>query len=214
MNNDDAIWVKMKKEISGESKDIFIGTCYLNPSQAKGTDKKVSRLAEDIITLQDKGEVIIIGDLNARTGNLDDTITPDKSDEKFDLCFSNPPPKRNSRDIEKNQRGIDLIELCKSVDLQIANGRKTGDIFGDFTCIQYNGNSVVDYLITSPAISKSIPCLKVGTFSPWLSDHCPVSFTLEVKNIIQDTNLSKKNPKKKVQNNIHGLRIVKMIIFP
>ena len=29
MNNDDTIWVKMKKEISGESKDIFIGTRIL-----------------------------------------------------------------------------------------------------------------------------------------------------------------------------------------
>ena len=101
MNNDDVIWVKMKKEISGENKDIFIGTCYLNPSQAKGTDKKISRLAEDIITLQERGEVIIIGDLNARTGIMENTITPDKLDEKFDLCFSNPRPKRNSHDIEK-----------------------------------------------------------------------------------------------------------------
>ena len=60
MNNDDVIWVKMKKEISGQNKDIFIGTCYLNPSQAKGTDQKISRLAEDIITLQDRSEIQVL----------------------------------------------------------------------------------------------------------------------------------------------------------
>ena len=81
MNNDDAIWVKLLKEKSGESKDIFIGTCYLNPSNSRLTDQKISKLSEDIISLQKKGEVIIIGDLNARTSNLEDTITPDKSDE-------------------------------------------------------------------------------------------------------------------------------------
>ena len=183
MGNDDAIWVKMKKERSGESRDIFIGTCYLNPSTSQKTDQKMSRLSEDIISLRDRGEVVIIGDLNARTGKLEDTISPDKSDELFDISFSPPPLKRNSRDNETNRRGLDLLELCKSVDLRIVNGRKTGDPFGDFTCIKHNGNSMVDYLITSPASFENIPCFNVGEFLPWLSDHCPVFFALEVQNI-------------------------------
>ena len=136
MDNEDAIWVKMKKEKSGEKRDIFIGTCYLNPSKSKKTDQKISNLSEDVISLQEKGEVIIIGDLNARTGNLVDTISSDKSDELFELSFDPPPPPRNSRDNENDQRGKDLIDLCKSADLRIINSRKTGDPFGDFTCIQ------------------------------------------------------------------------------
>ena len=132
MINDDVIWVKLKKEKSGESKDIFIGTCYLNPSKSQKTDQKISRLSEDVISLHEKGEVIIIGDLNARTGKLDDTINPDKSDIEFDISIPTPPPNRNSRDTVTDRRGLDLLELCKSVDLRIVNGRKTGDHFGDF----------------------------------------------------------------------------------
>ena len=30
--NQDSIWVKLKKELSGEENDIFIGTYYINPS--------------------------------------------------------------------------------------------------------------------------------------------------------------------------------------
>ena len=86
-----------------------------------------------------------MGDFNARTGNESDTINPDKSDELFDINFTSPPPARNSRDTDLDQRGKDLLDLCKSADLHIVNGRKTGDLFGDFTCIKYNGNSVVDY---------------------------------------------------------------------
>ena len=160
-------------------KDIFIGTCYLNPSKSKKTDQKVSNLCEDVILLQEKGEVIIIGDLNARTGNLVDTISPDKSDELFELSFDAPPPQRNSRDIEIDQRGKDLIDLCKSADLRIINGRKTGDLFGDFTCIKYNGNSVVDYLITSSSIFDSVPYM--------------IFFTLEIKNLPENLTTSKKN---------------------
>ena len=197
MGNDDAIWVKMIKEKSGESKDIFIGTCYLNPSRCHSTDQKISKLSEDIVCLQGEGEVIINGDFNARTGGLEDTISPDKSDILFDISFATPPPKRNSRDIEIDQRGRDLVELCKSLDLRIVNGRKTGDLFGDYTCIKYNGNSLVDYLVTSSSTFENISSFNVGDFLPWLSDHCPVFFTLEVQNCTMDAKSSEKRTKTK-----------------
>ena len=197
MDNEDAIWVKMKREVSGETRDVFIGTCYLNPSKSKKTDQKISKLADDVITLQDKGEVIIQGDFNARTGNSDDTISPDKSDELFDITLNTPPPKRNSQDIAVDPRGHDLLDMCKSLDLNIVNGRKSGDIFGEYTCIKYNGNSVVDYLITSPTTYERVSSFKVGEFLPWLSDHCPVYYTLEVHNNVGNMNSAQKCTKTK-----------------
>ena len=108
INNEDAIWVKLKKEISGEARDIYIGTCYFNPSKGKDSDRKITKLTEEIMSLQKKGEVMINGDLNAKTGNLDDTISPDKSDEGFDIAIEHPPQKRNSEDSAVNPRG----EIC------------------------------------------------------------------------------------------------------
>ena len=98
VDNDDAIWIKIKKEMSGEGKDIFIGTYYLNPSTGQNADQKIVKLSDDVTLLKDKGEVIIQGDLNARTGALEDFITPDKSDELFEVEIAIPPPKRNSQD--------------------------------------------------------------------------------------------------------------------
>ena len=66
------------------------------------------------------------------------------------------------------------------MDINIINGRKTGDPFGQHTCIKYNGNSVVDYVIASPTVYDKISLFKVGEFLPWLSDHCPLYYTLEV----------------------------------
>ena len=68
------------------------------------------QLSEDVIYLQDKGEVMVLGDLNTRTGNLADIINPDKSDEQFGITIIPPPQKRNSRDPEIDKRGLDLIE--------------------------------------------------------------------------------------------------------
>ena len=60
------------------------------------------------------------------------------------------------------------------------HGRKIGDPFGNYTCLKWNGNSVVDYLLTSKSIFDQVPTFKVGTFHPILSDHFPLVYNLEV----------------------------------
>ena len=52
IDNQDAIWVKMKKERSGEARDLYIGTCYFDPSNGKESDKKITKITENIISLQ------------------------------------------------------------------------------------------------------------------------------------------------------------------
>ena len=146
---------------------------------------------------------MIQGDLNAKTGILEDTISPDKSDELFELSLNKPPPMRNSQDSAVNFRGNELVDMCKSLDLNIVNGRKTGDLFGSYTCFQWNGSSVVDYLIVSSSVFQNVPLFKVGEFTPWLSDHCPTYFSLELD---QDIGGKSQNLVEKMhQNNIIGL---------
>ena len=60
------------------------------------------------------------------------------------------------------------------------NGRKPGDIFGNFTSMQWNGSAAVDYVITPALDSHRIVELFVGDFSPCLSDHCPVKYKLKL----------------------------------
>ena len=182
IDNEDVIWVKISKELSGEEKDLYIGTCYFKPSKGGESAREIDKLTENITFFKNKGNVIINGDFNAKTGNLEDTISPDKSDEEFNITFGNPPLRRNSQDTAVNGRGNEMLDMCKALDLNIINGRKTGDLFGNYTCFQWNGNSVVDYLLTSASLFHQISYLKIGEFLPWLSDHCPVHFTLEFHN--------------------------------
>ena len=189
LGNDDAIWVKLKKEFVGEDRDIYIATCYFSPSKGQVHEREIAKITENIMFLNSKGHVIINGDLNAKTSNLEDTIVPDKSDELFDITINEPPPKRNSRDITVNARGREMIDMCTSLDLNIVNGRKTGDLFGNYTCIKWNGNSVVDYLLTSASLFSHVSLFKIGEFVPWLSDHCPIHFTLVFHLEIQKRNI-------------------------
>ena len=72
---------------------------------------------------------------------------------------------------------------------------ETGDPFGSYTCFKWNGNSVVDYLVTSHILFKNISSFRVGEFLPWLSDHCPIYYTIELHNKLNTTNSSTKTSK-------------------
>ena len=39
--------------------------------------------------------------------------------------------------------------------------------------------AVVDYVITSSKIFSKITHFKVGDYSPWVSDHCPLLFVMK-----------------------------------
>ena len=74
-----------------------------------------------------------------------------------------------------------MLDLCRSFDYLIANGRKPGDLFGKFTSIQWNGSAVVDYVITPASTIQRIVEFKVGDFVPCISDHCPLEYKIKLK---------------------------------
>ena len=77
---------------------------------------------------------------------------------EFSLC----PTQRNSFDNELNSHGKRLLEICKSADLRILNGRVSGDSLGGVTFHGKNGVSVVD--------TKAEEGLQTSDFSLQTSD--------------------------------------------
>ena len=195
-NCEDSIWVKLCKEATGEPQDIFLGTCYISPQKRSYNKKRqggeaidkgeggvnqssLEKIFEEAVTFSKKGEVILQGDFNARIGTEPDFLHKDKFDDTFGIINHDDNPPRNSEDKKVCERGSLFIDLCRSFDLRVANGRKTGDIFGKFTSMQWNGSAVVDYVLTPASSSNKITKLKVGKFSPWLSDHCPLIYEIK-----------------------------------
>lgn len=87
---------------------------------------------------------------------------------------------RNSEDRgDPNIRGLELLNMCKSLDMAILNGRKTGDLFGKNTSFDWNGKAVVDYAIIPTDLFDNISLFKVGNYVPFLSDHCPIFFEIK-----------------------------------
>ena len=185
--DENTIWIKMKKELVGYEEDIFLGTSYLSPnwnnSKLKSSNPdKTETFFDNCSSLDQRGKVLIQGDLNAHINTLSDMIIPDEFDEILGITHNPALPIRNSQDRKvADGRGKEVIDFCKSHEFNIINGRKIGDSLGQNTCFQWNGTSLVDYLISSYRMYDQIEYFQVGNFIPWISDHCPLHYSLKTK---------------------------------
>ena len=179
--NIDSIWLRSK-----ESDETVLGFFYCSPEYG---DSDFSEIVQDeIVKFSNNRNTFIFGDFNARTKNECENLIHDKydADMGLDTVMKELPLSRNSEDMKLiNHRGKEFLDICRSNDLTIANGRTMGDIFGKYTCHQKRGSSVVDYLITP---YKSLPNLlefRVGDIQPLLSDHCPIMATIALNSVLK-----------------------------
>ena len=128
-------------------------------------------------------QILLIGDFNSRTGEILEYEEPDNMDENF-IPRELIPSKRKNCDRGINQMGEKLIDLCKGHDLQILNGRKTGDLEGKFTF--YNsrdGASSIDIAVASDPLYTFIKSFVVLRQDE-ISQHCKI--VVRIKNLKED----------------------------
>lgn len=140
-------------------------------------------IMEQLADLAPKGDTLLMGDFNARTSELED----------FDIQSENPAfttlntchdfndnqlPHRHNCDRIVNKNGQLLIDLCRSTEHRIINGRFVGDSMGFFTFLSQNGKSCVDYFIASQTLFQFVKHSRV-TPAQHLSDHCQLDMSLE-----------------------------------
>ena len=183
------------------NKTLF-GTVYIPPEGSNYSN--IDMFAEIESRLLDfDGPICLLGDFNAHTGNLDDYINVDNDildalnihdddqmvmNKLHILNECGVPFKRLSQDTHRvDNYGHKLLNLCKSVDLFIVNGRIGHDQnIGHTTC----NNSVIDYAIVSPELFRSVFDFNVLPFDPVLSDvHNPLCLSLCCKTNNLDLNI-------------------------
>ena len=131
--------------------------------------------------------------LNSRTACKPDFIQYDRSIDVNDVIDIDSPTPRVSRDKTSNRFGDSLLDLCKGTNQRIVNGRWSGDP-GNFTCLTYNGASVVDYLVTHLDNFDALSDFGVGDFTTF-SNHAPLSFSFKINTVYRDTgDVNKKCP--------------------
>jgi hypothetical protein len=208
----DQMWVKLEGHAFGLEKDLYIATVYISPDNssiwAKRDFDPFDILKNNITRFAVRGNIMIGGDLNARISSMTECQLWEAANEKHcplydmykhDVSYASLriPESRNSKDPHVNNYGKSLIDVCTASDLCILNGRTIGDVMGNTTCYTYNGCSVVDYVIVSPPLHRSVASFQVKSLSP-LSDHCQLSVICNTaQRTIHNTPPKKKGPKLK-----------------
>lgn len=137
-------------------------------------------LHREINHFQAQGNVLLCGDLNARTGCEPDSIDPQGSSHVFGQTPLYVTPtiiNQNDLDCEINKSGREVMHLCQALGLYIVNERLRGDSLGRFTYSSALGSSVVDYAITD-IDPCTISAFTVRQQSP-LSDHSQINVYLK-----------------------------------
>ena len=182
------IWFKLDRHLFEFDRDLYICASYIPPENSSfwTVDKSdpYDQLEQDCAKFQNRGNVIISGDFNARTGSKPDHVPDFMENDNIEhfalqsstsVLDSSGKKIRNNQDCVVNSYGNKLLSLCKSLNLRILNGRTLGDSAGAFTSFQYNGRSTVDYVIADENIIHKIPTLSVSP-PTHLSDHAHISF--------------------------------------
>ena len=119
--------------------------------------------------------MILLGDFNSRTGKYSVTVSQDGNNiitnDQSESAFH--PAERNSFDNVLNTHGKKLLEICKTFDLRIVNGRVNGDTLGRPTFHGTNGTSVIDYFICDHHTFLDVANFVVEKPSP-ISDHSAI----------------------------------------
>ena len=181
--------------------DFILGTVYIPPSNSEYyNDDLFDDIIDDMsyITSQYDKPYVLIGDFNARTGNIDDIETDFACFNNIDLyeyydtnalinTTTNELKPRVNKDTIVNSSGHKLIEFCKVTHLNIVNGRVGEDgLNGNYTCHKYNGKSVIDYALVSHCIFSKITDFNVDIYDKCLSDsHSPICITIRCYPIVQ-----------------------------
>jgi exonuclease III len=187
----DYVWFKLNKSFFSLEKDLYVCAAYIPPEKSKYLKLRneqdiLVQIADDIANYSEQGHVLLMGDLNGRTGVMKDYI----SDDSDTFNTPNTIPYQVDQDIgdrlsqddqpqSVNPRGKQIIDLCVQSRLRILNGRSLGDTYGYFTCHRSNGSSVVDYMLANEELMHRILCFKVHPLQGGLSDHCMISSLLK-----------------------------------
>jgi hypothetical protein len=188
-------WVK----IYNVAFDIILGCVYVPPEGSKySNSESFDEIEKELIALSKDSNMYsaIVGDFNAKIGTLNDFIIPDET--LLDLFYLDsdndvlsymldyeklenqgvPLSRVSQCSCQPNNYGFKLLNLCKKLNICIANSRIGLDKgIGKRTC---KNTSVIDYFMMSSKLFSLVKDFEIQDFDPLLADvHNPIHITLQ-----------------------------------
>ena len=128
------IWCKIIKTRFGWDHDLFICFIYIPPSSSTlmrtGRALSFETLQSECAQYERNGWVLLCGDFNARTNDVNDYSENDELDDYLPIDVNYLPDQQLDKRLTKdfypiNANGTAFTEFCKSSGYRIMNGRVT-----------------------------------------------------------------------------------------
>ena len=195
--SDYILWLRIDHSILDIPEDLLLGILYIPPTQSRFLNEDEYLSLENEITLMcsKSSYICLAGDMNARTAQLCDFITADRTISdimQFDqetleffnisemLDKLNINKQRASQDNLSNTNGNKLIDMCINNNLFILNGRCGKD--KNIGRCTFRGKSLIDYTICSTNCLKLLVDFEVEDTDALLSDgHSLLKWSFGVK---------------------------------
>jgi exonuclease III len=161
--NDNFLFV----EIKGNHFKLIIGLVYLRFGYEVDGILRLQRFFNNNAQLLSDYSMIIGGDFNARVGELNNIADETPFFGSQLSCF------RSSLDSLVNRKGRLLVQLMEENMLYVLNGRTVSDTPGQFTFLNDNGSSAIDYVWINTSSINRIDDFAVCDFI-LSSDHLPL----------------------------------------
>jgi exonuclease III len=187
--NKQYIWLQItEKEVT-----FRLVACYFSPKNSKiykrsnlDNEDPYASLKRDISLFNHLGEVMLMGDFNARTTNNQSLqLSNEERGENNPLWLEESGDQSWARDSQDGNGGVthfgaELLGLCSLFGMVICNGMRGWPASGGITCKTYNGQSVVDYLICSQSFTSRVLKFDIGDCPIEMkSDHAPLLVKLD-----------------------------------
>lgn len=174
------LWLQLKNVCPADVDNILFGIVYIPPENSKYSSPDCFlEIEQELLTVSKNcNNICLVGDYNARTGNLCDFITTDDFLANVQNCDNvfqtlneqnivtfetlQIPFIRKVTDMSSNNFGYKLIDFCINNNIFIVNGRMgTDKLIGSLTC---NNSSTVDYVLSSASLFYFIKEFEVLCF--------------------------------------------------
>ena len=151
------------------------GSAYYNTADPSDGIDGIEQSLTGMWELFDDFYILLCGDLNARTANLNSCLSArDVQDNDADEVMY----ERSSDDETVNTFGRKLIEVCQMFQCSILNGCHFFNADRGHTYISQSGSSLVDYFCASNDICEQGIFSSLKVENRVESDHLPVTLTV------------------------------------
>ena len=171
----DCVFLLFEKELFNLDCSIILLCVYVSPEYSSTYDENnqngIEILTERILMISSKypnARLFLAGDCNARVGNRQNFIENDDISNIFlnndvhDYPSDSFHLRRFSKDNIVNNFGLSLLDMYKSFNMHILNGRCKGDGNGELTCNAKEGRRIVEYFIASSELFDYVTSFCVG----------------------------------------------------